>query len=110
MAGDLRPSNCECLSLQLSAKANGGFGSKAGMSNTLPLVAAAAGVPQTADPLRLPAATVVTGHLRTPAPHKDMCCRAECSSEFSTASGAKYAKRQSKSPFSRQHIDGKKNI
>jgi hypothetical protein len=39
--------------------------SKAGMSNTLPLVAAAAGVPQTADPLRLPGATVVTGQQPT---------------------------------------------
>jgi hypothetical protein len=38
------------------------YSAKAGMSNTLPLVAAAAGVPQTADPLRLPAATAVTGH------------------------------------------------
>jgi hypothetical protein len=35
------------------------------MSNALQLVAAAAGVPQRADPLRLPAATVVTGHFET---------------------------------------------
>jgi hypothetical protein len=44
------------------------------MSNTLPLVAAAAGVPQTADPLRLPAATVVTANCgnetKCPAPQK----------------------------------------
>jgi hypothetical protein len=40
------------------------------MSNTLPPVAAAAGVPQTADPFRLPAATVVTGHFRTRAVQK----------------------------------------
>ena len=37
-------------------------GAKAGMSITLPLLAAAAGVGQAADPLRLLPATAVTGH------------------------------------------------
>ena len=46
-------------------RSNVGSGSKAGISNTLPLLAAAAGVPQRADPRLLPAATVVTGQVRT---------------------------------------------
>jgi hypothetical protein len=56
----------KCLGLQIAAVvARGRFAlrwpawSKAGMSNALPPVAASAGVLQTADPLRLSAATVV---------------------------------------------------
>jgi hypothetical protein len=51
--------------LQLSAFGpNGRFGSRARMSNTQPLVAAAAGVPQRADPLPLAPAMTVAGHVQ----------------------------------------------
>jgi hypothetical protein len=54
--------------LQLSAFGpNGRFGSRARMSNTQPLVAAAAGVPQRADPLPLAPAMTVPGQQETPA-------------------------------------------